>query len=253
MAFTGIYEDRSEKDQKTIIGRGGFGIVTGAEFYGENAVMKKFIKQTRSGQSSASTNTRRTTTRPPEWRKLLKEDHIREFKANIEINCPLTPKFHGLAFCKNQSKEPILITDYVEGKKLSQCYKDIVEDDPEILPRIFLDITSALAHIHNKGFFHGDLSPNNVIVDYDSEVEEVKVNIIDFGLSDTIKDGRIWGHTIDYCAYECLRKDKPKKNLDKVDIFSFGGIMFNVFFRTSFTNYLVKRFLPSEFRKGKTF
>lgn len=184
---------------------------------------------------------------------MMKEDYIRELKANIEIDCPYTPKFHGLAFCKNESKDPVLITDFVKGRKLSQCYKDIVEDYPEILPRIFLDICSAICYIHDRGYFHGDLSPNNVIVYHNEEVDEVKVHIIDFGLSDIIaRGGKIWGHTIDYCAYEVLNEKKPGANLDKVDIFSFGSIMFNVYFRTSFTNYFVKRFPPKSQRgQGK--
>ena len=231
--LSGSVESGEKSDPISFLGRGGFGEVRAGKFIGKDSAMKKFYNEKRNKErKTAETSNHRSVNR-------TKEDHVRELRANISIDAKFFPKFYGLAYLKNSTKNPVLLTSCVGGKKLSQCYKDITEDYPEIIPQIIMEICTAITFIHDKGVFHGDLSPNNVMIDHNPKTEEVKVYIIDFGLADSIKRGNIWGHTIDFTSYEAIL-DKSHNHLDKIDIFSFGSILFNIFFRTSFVNYIVK-------------
>ena len=85
--------------------------------------------------------------------------------------------------------------------------------------RIFLPVADALAHMHSRGFVHGDIKPNNIIIASDGTVK-----IIDFGQScrtGTIKE-RIQG-TPDFIAPEQVHR----RPLDgRTDIFNFGAALY---------------------------
>mmetsp|Transcript_14366 Transcript_14366/g.12659 ORF Transcript_14366/g.12659 Transcript_14366/m.12659 type:complete len:498 (+) Transcript_14366:286-1779(+) len=240
--LTGSIEAREKNDSKTFLGKGGFGEVRSGTFAGSQAAMKKFNckKEKLSKVGDKSTK-----------KDFEKEDYIRELRANLNINAKYFPKFFGLGFLKDGDKNPLLLTSLVDGIKLSQCYQDITEDYPEILMTIFIEISSAIAFIHEKTLYHGDLSLNNIILDHNSDTEEVKVYIIDFGLSNNHKNGKVWGHTMDFAAYEVLLPGS--KDLSKIDIFAFGSILFYIFYRISFVGYLLKKKPPQPIEKKENY
>lgn len=47
--------------------------------------------------------------------------------------------------------------------------------------KIFTMISSAVAYCHQQGIMHGDLKPDNILVDYDDELNLTKLCIADFG------------------------------------------------------------------------
>ncbi|KKL82053.1 hypothetical protein LCGC14_1988620 [marine sediment metagenome] len=85
--------------------------------------------------------------------------------------------------------------------------------------RVFIVVADALAHMHARGFLHGDIKPNNIIL-----ADDGTVKIIDFGQScpmGTIKE-RIQG-TPDFIAPEqvyCRPLDM------RTDIFNFGASLY---------------------------
>ena len=271
--LTGPIEAREKNDPKTFLGKGGFGEVRACSFAGTNAAMKKFLKFNKKNEGTNSNKQHKNRDRKgketrekeakdkktkgdihnktqeiKEREEADREDYIREFRANININAKYFPKFYGTCYIKDGENNPVLITSQVSGMKLSQCYQDIIEDYPEIIPQILLEISSAISFVHDRNIFHGDISTNNVIIDHKPETEELSVYLIDFGLSGSLTNGKICGHTIDFTPYECLIS-KTTKNLSKIDIFSFGSIMFFIYFRISFASYLVKFKPPSNVLK----
>ncbi len=84
---------------------------------------------------------------------------------------------------------------------------------------IFLAVARAMAHMHARGYIHGDIKPNNIIVAPDGTVK-----IIDFGQScriGTIKE-RIQG-TPDFIAPEQVHR----RPLDgRTDLFNFGAALY---------------------------
>jgi len=84
---------------------------------------------------------------------------------------------------------------------------------------LFLQVARGLAHMHNRGFVHTDIKPNNILVD-----EERQVKIIDLGQAckiGTIKK-RIQG-TPGYMAPEQAHR---MEITPKTDIYNLGAMMY---------------------------
>lgn len=84
---------------------------------------------------------------------------------------------------------------------------------------VFIQVARGLAHIHERGFVHADIKPNNILVDEDGSVK-----IIDLGQAcaiGTVKK-RIQG-TPGYMAPEQAHR---KKITPKTDIYNLGAMMY---------------------------
>lgn len=112
-------------------------------------------------------------------------------------------------------KELYLVMEYVDGVSLDKHLPKSLE----LAVDIFHQLADAMAHMHDRGFIHADMKPNNVVV---SEAGIVK--IIDLGQScksGTIKP-RIQG-TPDYIAPEQVHR---REITPKTDIYNLGATMY---------------------------
>jgi len=86
---------------------------------------------------------------------------------------------------------------------------------------ITIDIALGLHAIHQAGFFHGDLKPENIVImNHPDETRQVIANLIYFGgsLQAATHMGREPVHfTPLWCAPEVLNKD-PDVNWEKADV-----------------------------------
>jgi serine/threonine protein kinase len=75
------------------------------------------------------------------------------------------------------ARRPALVLEYVAGVSLAQlgqtCWLD-----REDLDELCAQLECALKDLHQQGIFHGDLSPQNVLLDQDG-----RVRVLDFGLA----------------------------------------------------------------------
>jgi serine/threonine-protein kinase len=143
-----------------------------------------------------------------------------EFEASQKLNHPAIAKIFDFrqkkAWFKVTGAE--LLMEYVDGKSLDEV------EAPELgqLVLIFTHVASALAHMHRRGVFHGDLKPHNIMLSKNGQVK-----LIDFGtawLRGQNKD-RIQG-TPQYMAPE----QAVEKVVDeKTDIYNFGATMYRMF------------------------
>ncbi len=144
------------------------------------------------------------------------------------------PLIRGVSrFIKNRSlmtlKEVYLLLEYVDGVSLEM-------DQPDSLVEtlnIFKLSAQALSHMHEKGFVHADIKPNNIIVVEDG------IKIIDLGQSCTVGfvKERIQG-TPDYIAPEQVHR---RPITGKTDIYNLGATMYWV---------LTGRHIPTALPKG---
>ena len=58
--------------------------------------------------------------------------------------------------------------------------------DRKLSIRLFSQLLSALTHIHENGFFHRDIKPDNLLIVYDGIRREPSLKLADFGLSKTL-------------------------------------------------------------------
>jgi len=111
-----------------------------------------------------------------------------------------------------------LLMEYVDGKTLDEI------EAPELgqLVLIFRRVASALAHMHRRGIYHGDLKPSNIMLS-----KEGRVKLIDFGtawIKGEEKD-RVQG-TPQYMAPEQVTERIVN---ERTDIYNFGATMYRMF------------------------
>src|ERR687886_617328 len=85
-----------------------------------------------------------------------------EYEASQKLNHPAIAKIYDFRQKKSWFKVVgcELLMEYVDGKSLDEVQA------PELgqLVLIFSQVASALAHMHRRGVFHGDLKPHNIML-----------------------------------------------------------------------------------------
>lgn len=89
-------------------------------------------------------------------------------------------------FSTSESGAPYMVMEYFPGMSLRKLLEDRGSlPEAEALP-IFAFLAGTMAHAHEKGIFHRDLKPDNVLVRQVGRSYSVK--IVDFGLSRILKE-----------------------------------------------------------------
>lgn len=123
-----------------------------------------------------------------------------------------------------------LVMELVDGASLEREPPRTFED----AAYIFEQTADAMHYMHEQGYVHADMKPNNIVVDQD-----LGVKIIDLGQSckiATVKE-RIQG-TPDYIAPEQVHR---RPIIPKTDIYNLGATMYWV---------LTRNFVPTALGKG---
>ena len=122
--------------------------------------------------------------------------------------------------------ELVLVLEFVEGQTLRDTSKTPV--DLETFCRIALQLCSAIESIHSKKIIHGDLKPDNVMLD-----DAGSVKVLDFGIARRVRGTHIMSTspltgtagTPAYTAPEIHRGASPDF---ASDIFSMGVIFYEL-------------------------
>ena len=107
---------------------------------------------------------------------------------------------------------------YIEGEEF---FDRIVKDniDPKKINSIFKDISEGAYLLSKENVIHGDLKPENIIINSDN-----KIKIIDYGsLKMKNSDKKLFG-TYSYCAPDITKIDN--NNVDKIDSYSIAMILY---------------------------
>jgi len=159
-------------------------------------------------------------------RKLEAEDAIyidqakTEFEAAQKLNHSAIAKIYDFRVKKSWFRVvgAELLMEYVDGKTLDEI------EAPELsqLVLIFAQAASALAHMHRRGVYHGDMKPSNIML---SKAGQVK--LIDFGTAWIRGEdkNRVQG-TPQYIAPEQAAERVVN---EKTDVYNFGATMYRMF------------------------
>lgn len=112
-------------------------------------------------------------------------------------------------------KEYALVMQYVDGPDLRRENRYPLGQIVDILTQV----AKAVSVIHNQGYIHGDLKPENIVISHDGHA-----TIVDFGFA--CKAGTLATSirgTRDYLAPEQLSKGYLT---EKTDIYNFGASMY---------------------------
>jgi eukaryotic-like serine/threonine-protein kinase len=114
-----------------------------------------------------------------------------------------------------KTQEALLVMELFDGTQLDAALP------PGVAATVkqFADVASALAALHELGYVHCDLKPNNILVGHDGQIK-----IIDFGQTCPVgtKKERIQG-TPDYIAPEQVKREPVSFC---TDVFNFGATMY---------------------------
>src|SRR5258705_5297754 len=120
---------------------------------------------------------------------------------------------------------PFSVTEFVEGRRLSEVISGRAPMDIAAALRIMLELGGVVETLHNMGFIHGAVSPRNVVV-----LEDGRVKLLDIELS-SLRDAReVQGLlNIDPPA-EYLSPEQIQKApiTEKTDVYAFGVILHEV-------------------------
>lgn len=116
-----------------------------------------------------------------------------------------------------QLREVHVLMELVLGRSLEQIGPRGPVPD---LIRIFLRVAEGLDALHQQGFLHTDMKPNNILLTANGDVK-----VIDFGQSCRIGHikGRVQG-TPDYIAPEQVEKGVPLTQ--RTDVFNLGATLY---------------------------
>ena len=140
-----------------------------------------------------------------------------EYKVTRQIDHPYVRKCHKLIKRRKllKTKELLLSMEIFDGQSLEEGPSLSLGD----ILLLFRMVATALNAMHQRGFIHCDIKPNNILIGKDSTIK-----IIDLGQScriGTIKP-RIQG-TPDYIAPEQVRREHLNH---RTDIFNLGATMY---------------------------
>ncbi|MDX9910656.1 MAG: serine/threonine-protein kinase [Phycisphaerales bacterium] len=127
-------------------------------------------------------------------------------------------------------RELFLVMELVDGDSAEVSPPDTFEKAVSV----FIKTAEGLAHMHERGYVHADMKPNNIIVSDDG-----RVKIIDLGQSckvGTVKP-RIQG-TPDYIAPEQVHR---RPITPRTDIYNLGATMYWI---------LTRKYIPTALAKG---
>ena len=102
------------------------------------------------------------------------QDFLRELEALRQLR---SPRWTGILHAEWEDGHAVLVREYVEGSTLREA---LPSADRQRRLRWFAEIAAALGELHQAGFVHGDLKPENVLV---PSQDQDRVVLTDFGLS----------------------------------------------------------------------
>jgi len=199
----------------SVLGEGSFGIVYKVEDREKRILALKLLKLWEIAYEKE--------------RQMLLKRFQREFEI-AKIESRYIVKSHSYGRIKGN---PYIVIDYCEGGSLGGYIgnPDRIRD----MNKLGYEILSGLDELHQKGFFHRDIKPQNVLVHEDGSAK-----LSDFGIAghknSRLTERNIFGKvehifgTWAYIAPEQANNKIAFKALDAVaDIFSFGIMMFELF------------------------
>ncbi|MEM7395209.1 MAG: serine/threonine-protein kinase, partial [Verrucomicrobiota bacterium] len=121
--------------------------------------------------------------------------------------------------CGKDEDQPYVVMELIEGGRLSDRMKGGRGLDEMMVLKVARDIVNGLNAAHEIGLLHGDVKPENILID-----KKGVAKITDFSVvHDAGESGEIWG-TPNYMAPEKVRRQVEDQ---RSDFYSLGATLFH--------------------------
>jgi serine/threonine protein kinase len=120
---------------------------------------------------------------------------------------------------------PFTVTEFVEGRRLSELMSGGTPLGVNVVLRLALELGGAVETLHNMGFIHGAICPRNVMV-----LEDGHVKLLDVELAG-IRDARESQGLVNASPQaEYLSPEQIQKGLvtEKTDIYAYGIVLYEM-------------------------
>ena len=155
------------------------------------------------------------------------QELIRRFIKEARLAARLNHENIVTIYDVNEEKKYILM-EYVEGKSVMKLLQKEEKVDYWDAAKIGYKVADGLFYAHNKGVFHRDISPDNILVDngYDT------VKIVDFGvarLSSELSESATNTKVVGKLLYMSPEQQKGNSELDgRTDIYALGVTIYQM-------------------------
>lgn len=146
----------------------------------------------------------------------------------------------GFGFLKKPGKDLALVMEMIDAPSLEDLLqKDQADFSITEWISIFRDVASALVHIHDKGYAHADMKPNNILWD------EKHTKVIDLGQA--WKIGSTKPRMSGTAGFVAPEQPFVQPITAQTDVFNFGATMYRLL-RGKFAPQTVQKKYPKDFQ-----
>ncbi|MFH1700133.1 MAG: serine/threonine-protein kinase [Candidatus Zixiibacteriota bacterium] len=125
----------------------------------------------------------------------------------------------------NHGDDIVIAMEYIEGTTLEDLIKEKERLQPQQAIQIICGVLETLEFAHNKGIFHRDIKPGNIMVDKNDQIK-----IIDFGIAKGESDPNLTvaGSSCGTPTYMPPEQFNPTEHIDyaKADIYAIGTTLY---------------------------
>lgn len=163
----------------------------------------------------------------------LRERFLREARTAIRLRHPNIA--HLYDFSADPDGPAFIVMEHIEGMTLEELLKRFAPPPIALTLEIARQGLRALSFLHEKGFVHRDISPDNLMLTEDADgVPQVK--LIDLGIAKALaeEEGGELTHTgaflgkVRYAAPEQLEGSDPPRLDERSDLYSFGIVLYEL-------------------------
>jgi len=147
------------------------------------------------------------------------ENFKREAQAVAKLNHPNIAQIYSFGQEKGQ---PYIVMELVSGERVDAMMESQGCISPALAMQIGLEIAQGLSAADEAGLVHGDIKPENILLD-----TKGRAKLVDFGLATVAHEAAgegIWG-TPYYIAPEKIRRQKVDA---RADIYSLGATLYHM-------------------------
>ena len=141
----------------------------------------------------------------------------REAQAAAKINHPNICQIYSFGTEKGQ---PYIVMELITGKQFDELVEGTKNLEQGLVMQVAHDVAQGLAAANDEQLIHGDIKPENILLD-----EKLTAKVVDFGIASVAGQGSegIWG-TPYYIAPEKILRQKPD---GRSDMYSLGATLYH--------------------------
>ena len=170
-----------------VLGQGGFGITYLASVLSDNSqvcIKELYLSGSCTRNSNYSIQSQN-----------LKDISFQSFKEKFITEARELAKFNNAGIVRvfdvfEQFGTAYYVMDYIDGQNLKQFIEQHGKLTLPMARNIIFQLLEALKEVHNRGWLHRDIKPDNILLSIDN-----RVVLIDFGSARTFEQGKTQSHT----------------------------------------------------------